>query len=551
MGKKIFQSMLKYIKASSFVLILALFGTALAQEPDAFIVKVEPSSFEVWQTVDLTIKAIYSNGEVVRDYEWDVFIDVEWIMDADDYVVPSDGLYTFLPQDQWVKLFSKWLEIKTKGTHTIAVSDIIDDGIKWETTVIVGKQEDVEWKDVNLVSPAQGAIERNSTINVVWSSIDLPNSPVQVLINDVIASESMTSERWDFNINATWAIVWENKLQVKIVDINGVVLGQTKTITFTYQPITDDIFHGIYVSPDRVVKQWDQVTFSVDTADSVTSAELRLSNGQNYPMDRLTAGNFTKKIVPDFAGSVDVSLVLIAGGNKRTYTDVENIIVEENITVRNIKFYVDGVGNNASLNVTWEAVWQAPMYRVYYGLDRNNLNKSVDVSTTEILIQNLDSQLTYYFKIQPLDASKNMIWTASDVTEVQPGHLWSQEPACVIRDIDVMDSRIWDKRYLVWESLENATKYNIYRSEFEAQNIVDMQKIWETVETRYEYPFDKFAGKNEYAYFVVEAECADGSKVQVDNVKKVQVWPKENIMLFIIITLLIYSIYRLNYYAKD
>jgi hypothetical protein len=34
-----------------------------------------------------------------------VFIEIVGIVDTADYMVPSDGLYTFLPEDQGVKLF--------------------------------------------------------------------------------------------------------------------------------------------------------------------------------------------------------------------------------------------------------------------------------------------------------------------------------------------------------------------------------------------------------------------------------------------------------------
>ncbi len=80
---------------------------AEAADPDAFIVEVVPSSFEVNEAVDLTIKATNINGDIIKDYQGDVFIEIEGIVDTADYTVPSDGLYTFLPEDQGVKRFSK------------------------------------------------------------------------------------------------------------------------------------------------------------------------------------------------------------------------------------------------------------------------------------------------------------------------------------------------------------------------------------------------------------------------------------------------------------
>ena len=92
--------------------IIFVTNTVHAADPDAFIVEVTPSSFDINQAVDITIKAVKADGTVIKEYQGDVFIEVEGIVDTADYTVPSDGLYTFLPQDQGVKLFSKGLSIK-------------------------------------------------------------------------------------------------------------------------------------------------------------------------------------------------------------------------------------------------------------------------------------------------------------------------------------------------------------------------------------------------------------------------------------------------------
>lgn len=80
---------------------------AIAANPDAFIVEVIPSSFDVNEAVDLTIKAVKADGEIITDYLGDVFIEIEGIVDTADYTVPSDGLYDFKAVDQGKKLFSK------------------------------------------------------------------------------------------------------------------------------------------------------------------------------------------------------------------------------------------------------------------------------------------------------------------------------------------------------------------------------------------------------------------------------------------------------------
>ena len=171
-----------------------------AVTPETFIVEVSPSSFEVNEAVDLTIKAAKANGEIIKDYQGDVFIEIEGIVDTADYTVPSDGLYTFVAENQWVKLFSKWLSIKKSWTFTIKVSDIVDDSIIGKKTVIVGKTTSAtSTQTISIISPIAGGIEKNNIANVMAAAPTLPNAPYQVYVNNAMVSEGMTNANWDVN----------------------------------------------------------------------------------------------------------------------------------------------------------------------------------------------------------------------------------------------------------------------------------------------------------------------------------------------------------------
>lgn len=81
--------------------------------------------------------------------------------------------------------------------------------------------------------------------------------------------------------------------------------------------------------------------------------------------------------------------------------------------------------------------------------------------------------------------------------------------------------KIGNKYYLVRNKIENATKYLVYKSDF-ADNS-DKAFLGETDLTRFEYPFDKTVEEAVYAYYTVEALCADGNKAVLTDAKKVQV----------------------------
>ena len=513
-------------------------GYASAEDPDAFLVEVEPSTFWVSEAVDVTISTV-KNWMIVKDYIWDVFIEVSWLI-PDEYVVPSDGLYSFLIQDQGIKLFSKWLEIKKAGTYTLKVSDIIDESILWETTIIVWNWDDGwDLKEVIISSPINWSTENNAAITVMWSSEDLKNSPVEIYLNNIPVSNWYTDAQWNFSIYVEDLQEWQNQIEAKIVDINDVVLWQTDTIIINYESLSDGIFNSIEILPSNDLKQWDEAIFNVYTAEEVTSVELKFSDGKTFPLDRLSPWVFNKDMKLISKWDIDIAIVVASAGNTKNYDNVASISIEENTAIWDVKFHsvwVDGT----SVNVSWNPIWDAPKYKIAYGTDRNSLQKTIDVSSTQVLIENLQADTVYYFQIEPLDDQLHASWEPSEIVEYNPKDVYS---SCVVKWIIVTSEKIWDKYYLTRGDVENVSKYEIYKSDRE--NMSDRKKIWEVTTTRFEYQFNKYAEKDTYAYYQVEAICSDWSNVTIDEAKKVKVWPFENTILIIIITLFLYSIYRL------
>ncbi len=77
-----------------------------------------------------------------------------------------------------------------------------------------------------------------------------------------------------------------------------------------------------------------------------------------------------------------------------------------------------------------------------------------------------------------------------------------------------------------------------------------MQKVTETEENRFEYPFNKSAKQEKYAYYAVQAICKDGKALVIEDIKKVQTWPMENFLLLLFIAIFFYWSYRLAYIQK-
>lgn len=524
---------------ASILPIFTLIACAFAADPEAFYVEVNPSSFSVWESVDMTISAITKDGTTVKDYEWDIFIMIEKLS-MNDYTTPGDWIYTFVATDQWVKLFSKWLKINKAWTYKVVVSDFMDT-IRWEATIIVW-----DWSgsgnvqhSINITYPSSGSTESKTSINVMWNSTTLPNSPIEIFLNKSMVASGTTDHQWNFNVYISWLRSGANEIQAKIVDVNDLILGESDVIIVNYTAPTDWIFNSISVSPSTSVKQWDKVSIELDTTEWVSSAELVFDNGGSYPMDRVSAWKFSKDITMKNFGIFNISVSLIVNGTTKTYANVASLEVAEHIWVSNVKFTSTGV-DGTSIIMIWESIWNAPKYNILYGTQKDNLQKNVTVSSTGVLIDNLQTNTKYYFQIVPMDMESHASWSPSDIFEYDPSTVYSK---CVIQWITVKSEKIWDKYFLVWDKVENAVSYQVFRSD--RQDMSSKTMVWETNDTRFEYYFNPDAEADQYAYYQIQATCADGSNVMIEDVEKVKVWPFENIIVILIVTWFVYCIYRL------
>lgn len=516
--------------------------------PNGFAVEVNPSTFDVNQAVDVTIRAIDAQGNTIVDYDGYVFADVisdtQWVsLWYDDFVVPGEGVIFFEPWDLWVKTLSKSLIIRKNGNFVFKVHDLYDDTIFGQRSVIVGTQQQNAANSITITTPSSWWVETASAITVLADTDWLINSPYQLLLNGLPSVTWTTNAQWSINAIVTWLQEGSNTIQIRIVDVNNIVLWQSPIVRFTYQSIADEFFYGLQILPSSQTKQWDKLVFNVSTSDAVSTAELILGTGKTYPMDRDTAGKYLKQVLIEDKWTIPVSLRLNAWGNTKLYQNVASLTVQESIAIGLIKFYTPSV-DKSSLMMMWQVIGQAPSFIVRYWTNKDALNQEMQINTNEIEIKNIVPTNVYYFQIIPADEDGNVIGTPSEIKEVDPSLLQAQV-TCIVDGIQLRNEEIDGKFYFIWDAVENAEKYLVYRSDSPTTILSEMRKIDETTLTRFEYPFNADALQEEYAYYAVVAVCPDGKEIQIDQVKEVQVWPYDTILLALLSSILFYSIWVL------
>ena len=524
------------------LVVYLLWSIVFAQTmPSSFVVDVNPSSFQPNQSVDITLKAVDDKGQVVSDYVWDVFIEINGSLSPDDYVLPEDGFTKFDAQNLGVKTFSKALTIKKPGTYTVVAYDIIDESTKGQQQVIVWQSSAGTNASVQISSPTVNGIETNSSTTVLASAPLLPNSPFQVIVNGQTLWQGVTTANGQISTIINGLSKWQNTLQVQISDGNGSIVWQSDAIVFTYDPQTDENFKWLTVQPDTSLQQWDTPVFVADVGGQVTSVELQLSSdGVWLPMSKSQDGKFTKNLQMVASGDVKVSLRVTAGGNKKLYSDIKILHITESIAIGKTRYFMDAVDKTA-LTLTWDVIWSASHFRVLYGTGATDLGQSVDLATNEIKVTQINPLDKYYFQITPTDAQWAVIGKASDVIEVDPRSLFS----CVVTGIPLRTEKVDNTYYIVWDAVQYATKYIIYRSDTPTTITSQMQKVAETTDTRFVYPYNTKSPNKEFAYYAVQAYCANGQEILIDSIKRVEVGPFDSMILVIAISLFVYSMYAL------
>ena len=567
---------MKRLLASS--LMITFFGVAFAVSPDAFQIEVSPSSFAVNQAVDFTIKAI-KNKQVMKNYTGMVFMSVDGIakdsaskLKLTDATISNGGILEMGLADQWVKKYTKGLLITKPGNFTVSVADFTQDTISWSTTVMVSSDFKAEVRNIQILSPSAWSEENQSTINVMATADTLPNARVQILLNDALAKETTTDANGLINDTISGLKVGTNVLQIKALSVTNEQVGSSEKLVFTYQGQSGNLLKSFTATPNQNLKVWNKVRFELTTEDNVSSAKLIFPDNKEYPLDKEKDGLFSKELMLTQTGSLDITSDLSAGPTlSKKYDKMLTLEVADNTQIWEVKIQALTTLAGA-IQLDWKVIgWSSPAYAIQYGLTKDDLGGTAITKETTATLSGFTYGKDYFFKIQPLNIQNIADGLPSDVLEftmpiaswtgpnqtalsasgleMAPDHPTAALPTCVVKNIKVSTQKIGNKYYLVRNKIENATKYLVYKSDF-ADNS-DKSFLGETELTRFEYPFDKTSKEDVYAYYTVEALCADGNKAVLTEAQKVKVGPVEDMMLILTLTMLGYLIYRLYSYREE
>lgn len=338
------------------------------------------------------------------------------------------------------------------------------------------------------------------------------------------------------------------------------------------------------------------MTFTVRTADTVSSAQLRFSDAEPVPTTRTAPGVFTYNRSFDSPVTHPIDILLTINQQSQTFDNVDTIKVNDELRkILTLEATPDGTTNTALLQ--WTYTGTINFFKVQYGTNQNRLNLSVTSTRPSTSILLVDPTKTYYAQVIPVDALGNTIGEPSDIVDIPPLqvepicgnaiveegetcddgnlraddgcstlcqielptpekpeeiHNGAEEPVappkntCYPEGIELNAVQLGEQYFITWKSVPYATKYQIYRSDRPVNSISEMIMIGETTETRYQYPFDANAEVEKFARYAVRAVCENDDIKPVGDMTKVKVGPEKTLIILIIASLLVFGMVRLS-----
>jgi len=197
--------MKKILKVLVFLLSILNISFAFAGTIDHFIVEFPKDKAMQYEALDLTIKAVDENWDIVKDYTWNVI----WISETDDNVelpadLASDNWYTFKLSDGWVKKFENWVKFSTTWLQTLSVYDSEDFQNliwKWEITIIESQapEKNIE---IEIVSPETNTTIAKDSIKISWAT--KKNHQVRIEVNSNKNFNTTSNSDWIFEKEIDW-----------------------------------------------------------------------------------------------------------------------------------------------------------------------------------------------------------------------------------------------------------------------------------------------------------------------------------------------------------
>ena len=298
----VIKNTLKFI----FILLCVQAGTALAAL-DHFEVILGQETAQVGESMDITIKAVDKNDEVVTDYDGSILVFSESDAEADFPNELSENSYTFQTSDQWEIKFENAVKFKNPGLQDIYVYDLNDENILGIAEVEIGAKEVVKDLEISIYTPENGlTIGKNSIKVSGWTS---KNHQIKILLNWEQDIRTTSNDDGIFEKEVEGLIDGENNIQAFVLDSDENEVGASKEVMIKVQSDAPEL-KTINITPTWEVDTETEISVEVYSSPGLSSSEVIL-NDIITSLSEWDNGVYTGTInAPSEPGDYDIDVIL-------------------------------------------------------------------------------------------------------------------------------------------------------------------------------------------------------------------------------------------------
>lgn len=266
------------LKVFSTLITISLYSTTLwAVTVEKFDIQTIPNKVKVWESVDIIVKALDKDWNVVKDYAWEVLIFSQSDPKAEFPWVLTENTYKFKASDAWVVKFENAVKFTKAWTQDINVYDTSNEDVFWLTEVEVTAWEDTtsSKEDISINSPENGVTLWSDKVKVSWYT--LKNHKVKIILNTDKEVEAISNWEWIFETELTSVPSWENSLVAKILDADWKVIWESSKILFKIESSAPK-FKSIKVTPEWEVAWETILNVELEASNWLTDVSVVLND---------------------------------------------------------------------------------------------------------------------------------------------------------------------------------------------------------------------------------------------------------------------------------
>lgn len=383
-------------------LLLAAFATSLmganivlaAWAVDHFTLEVNKDTTKVWEAIDLTVKAVDKDNNIVNNYIGSILIFSESDTNAEfPGTAIKDNTYKFTAADQGKVKFENAIKFSANGKQDISVYDSENDAILGKTEVTVGwTTSTTTWsEEIKITYPENGTTIWTDSIKV--SGTTTKNHKVKVSLNGKNTFDTTSNDSGIFEVTIDWLVSGDSILKASVLDADGKSIWESTEVKISTEANAPKM-NSISISPEWEMDSETEIAIEV-LATKWLKEVTAVINDTVTKLEEKDDGKYTWAInAPSEAGEYNIDIILTDDLGHKTENKAAKtitvkamnsatwaLVVGTGMTLDNVK-NLKLVKMKTKSILSWDKVENAVSYNVYKK-DSTNWEMKLITNVTE------------------------------------------------------------------------------------------------------------------------------------------------------------------------